>query len=204
MGKVVEDPTVEPFKKANGEGAISYYMKRSETLDLTQKALVGITLPLMGDILDSYNGFHGIETLVDVGGSSGITLQLIMQKYPNVQKGINFDLPDMVAWAPNIPAWIDDECFKATQNCYKALPVGGKLIVCDPVLPKLTNESQRTKSLLGGDIFIMTMYRTKGKHKTEEQFKELGISASFSHFHVVYVDPYMPIFTNELYVGFEV
>ncbi|CAL0319706.1 unnamed protein product [Lupinus luteus] len=189
LSTCVEDPTVEPFKKANGEGAISYYMKRPETLDLTHKALAGITVPLMRDILDSYNGFHGIETLVDVGGSSGVTLQLIMQKYPNVRKGINFDLPDM--WI--LLAWTDDECLKAMQNCYKALPMGGKLIVCDPVLPELTNENQRTKALLGGDIFIMTMYRTKGKHRTEEQFKELGISAGFSHFHAVYVDPYMPI-----------
>ncbi|XP_019430178.1 PREDICTED: caffeic acid 3-O-methyltransferase-like [Lupinus angustifolius] len=219
VGKTVEDPTIEPFKKANGEGAISYYTKRPETLDLTHKALAGISVPLMRDILDSYNGFHGIETLVDVGGSSGVTLQLIMQKYPNVRKGINFDLPDMVACAPNIPgvihvggdalesvpcgdaifmkwvllAWTDDECLKAMQNCYKALPVGGKLIACDPVLPELTNESQRTKALLGGDIFIMTMYRTKGKHRTEQQFKELGISAGFPHFRAVYVDPYMPI-----------
>ncbi|CAL0319705.1 unnamed protein product [Lupinus luteus] len=217
VGKAVEDPTIEPFMKANGEGAISYYMKRPETLDLTHKALAGITVSLMRDILDSYNGFHGIETLVDVGGSSGVTFQLIMQKYPNVRKGINFDLPDMVACTPNIPsvihvgrdalesvshvdaiimkwillAWTNDECLKAMQNCYKALPVGGKLIACDPVLLELTNESQRTK--VGGDIFIMTMYRTKGKHRTEEQFKELEISIGFSHFCNVYVDPYMPI-----------
>ncbi|CAL0319702.1 unnamed protein product [Lupinus luteus] len=109
VGKAVEDPTIEPFKKANGEGAISYYMKRPKTLDLTHKALDGITVPLMRDILDSYNGFHGIEILVDVGGSSGVTLQLIMQKYPKVRKGFNFDLRDM--WV--LLAWTNDECLKA-------------------------------------------------------------------------------------------
>jgi hypothetical protein len=89
--------------------------------------------------------------------------------------------------------WTDEECKKALQNCYKALPVNGKLIVCEPVLPELTDESQRTRALLGGDIFIMTMYRTKGKHRTEEQFKQLGISIGFLRFRAFYIDPYFPI-----------
>ncbi|OMO84176.1 beta-alanine n-methyltransferase related protein [Corchorus capsularis] len=27
------------------------------------------------------------------------------------------------------------------ENCYKALPVGGKLIACEPVLPKESDDS---------------------------------------------------------------
>ena len=76
-------------------------------------------------------------------------------------------------------AWTDDECKKVLQNCYKALPADGKLIACEPVLPELTDESQRTRALLGDDIFIMTMDRTKGKHRTEEQLRQLGIFAGF-------------------------
>lgn len=84
-------------------------------------------------------------------------------------------------------AWTDEECKKVLQNCYKALPVDGKMIVCEPVSPELTDESQRTRALLGGDIFIMTMYRTKGKHSTEEQFKQLGISTGFLRFRAFYI-----------------
>ncbi|XP_015945350.1 nicotinate N-methyltransferase 1 [Arachis duranensis] len=219
MEETVKDPTVEPFKKANGEGAISYYTKRPDVLKLAVKSLCGMSIPLMKDILDSYDGFQGVDTLVDVGGNNGISLRSIMEKYPNVRKGINFDLPDMVANAPQIPgvthvggdafesvpsgdaifikwvllAWTDEECKKVFQNCYKALPANGKVIACEPVAPEMTDESQRTRALLAGDIFIMTMYRTKGKHRTEQQFKELATSAGFSHFRAFYVDPYMAV-----------
>ncbi|OMO55056.1 beta-alanine n-methyltransferase related protein [Corchorus olitorius] len=36
------------------------------------------------------------------------------------------------------------------ENCYKALPVGGKLIACEPVLPKESNDSHQTRPLIDG------------------------------------------------------
>ncbi|RDX65397.1 Caffeic acid 3-O-methyltransferase, partial [Mucuna pruriens] len=219
VGEAVEDPTREPFVKANGESAIEYYTKRPDVMPLIYKSLSGMCVPFMREMLQVYDGFQGVETLVDVGGNSGVSLRMIMEKYPNVHKGINYDLPDMVATAPHIPgvthvggnafesvpsgdaifvrwaflAWTDEESKLVLQNCYKALPEEGKMIVCEPVLPELTDESHRTRALLGGDIFIMTMYRTKGKHRTEQQFKHLAMSAGFSRFRAFYVDPYMPV-----------
>lgn len=220
VGEAVEDPTKEPFVKANKESAIEYYTKRPEVMPLIYKALGGICVPFMREMLQVYDGFQGVETLVDVGGNTGISLRMIMEKYPNVRRGINYDLPDMVAGAPHIPgvthvggdalesvpsggdaifvkwvflAWTDEESMLALQNCYKALPENGKLIVCEPVLPEMTDESHRTRALLGGDIFIMTMYRTKGKHRTEQQFKHLGISAGFTRFRAFYVDSYYAV-----------
>ena len=89
--------------------------------------------------------------------------------------------------------WTDEECTQVFRNCYKALPADGKLIACEPMAPEVTDESQRTRALLGGDIFVMAMYRTKGKHRTEAQFKQLGIWAGFSRFRAFYVDPYMAV-----------
>nr|KYP40947.1 Quercetin 3-O-methyltransferase 1 [Cajanus cajan] len=89
--------------------------------------------------------------------------------------------------------WTDEESKLVLQNCYKALPDEGKIIVCEPVLPDLTDESHRTRALLSGDIFVMTMYRTKGKHRTEQQFKQLGLSAGFSRFRAFYIDSYFAV-----------
>ncbi|XP_027339230.1 caffeic acid 3-O-methyltransferase-like [Abrus precatorius] len=219
VGEAVVDPTTEPFVRASGESAIDYYTKRPNVMALIYKSLSGMSEPLMRELLQLYDGFHGVDTLVDVGGCNGVSLRMIMAKFPNVRSGINFDLPDMVANAPNIPgvthvggdaftsvpagdaifikwvllAWTDEECKVVMQNCHKALPVDGKLIVCEPVVPELTDDSRRTRALLGGDIFIMTMYRTKGKHRTEEQFKQLGISSGFPRFRAFYVDPSMAV-----------
>ncbi|XP_059462674.1 nicotinate N-methyltransferase 1-like [Corylus avellana] len=87
-----------------------------------------------------------------------------------------------------LTTWTDDEVKLIMENCYKALPVGGKMIVCEPVLPEKTDESQRTRALLEGDIFVMTIYRAKGKHRTEEEYRQLGHLAGFPHIQAFYID----------------
>ncbi|XP_020538225.1 flavone 3'-O-methyltransferase OMT1 isoform X1 [Jatropha curcas] len=215
--EAVVDPTTEPFVKANDEPAYAYYGKQPEMNGLMQKAMSGVSVPFMKAILNGYDGFQGMEKLVDVGGSAGDCLRMILKKYPNIREGINFDLPEVVAKAPNIPGvthvggdmfksipsadgifmkawqwvlttWTDEECKQIMENCYKALPVGGKLIACEPVLPKQSDDSHRTRALLEGDIFVMTIYRAKGKHRTAEEFKLLGQSVGFSHFQAFYID----------------
>lgn len=101
--EAVVDPTTEPFVKANGEPAYDYYGKKPEMNSLMQKAMSGVSVPFMKAILDGYDGFEGVKRLVDVGGSAGDCLRMILHKFPNVQEGINFDLPEVVARAPRIP-----------------------------------------------------------------------------------------------------
>ncbi|PON56158.1 O-methyltransferase COMT-type [Parasponia andersonii] len=212
--EAVVDPTTEPFAKANGEPAYDYYGKKPEMNGLMQKAMSGVSVPFMRSILEGYDGFEGVKTLVDVGGSAGDCLRMILRKHPNVLRGINFDLPEVVARAPRIPGvthvggdmfksipeadaifmkwvlttWTDDECKTIMENSFKALPEAGKLIACEPVLPNESDDSHRTRALLEGDIFVMTIYRAKGKHRTEEEFRELGLSAGFPHFRAIYID----------------
>lgn len=62
------------------------------------------------------------------------------------------------------------------------------MIVCEPVLPEQSDDSRRTRALLEGDIFVMTIYRTKGKHRTEEEYRQLGRLAGFPHFRALYID----------------
>lgn len=56
----------------------------------------------MKKILETYKGFEGLTSLVDVGGGIGATLKMIVSKYPNL-KGINFDLPHVIDDAPSHP-----------------------------------------------------------------------------------------------------
>ncbi|KAK9212113.1 hypothetical protein WN943_001494 [Citrus x changshan-huyou] len=216
--EAVLDPTIEPLVKVHGKPAYSYYGKMPEMNGLMRKAMSGVSVPFMTSVLDGYNGFKGVKRLVEVGGSAGDCLRMILQKHRFICEGMNFDLPEVVGEAPSIPGvthiggdmfksipatdaifmkwvlttWTDDECklimencykallaggellqgssgrrrtvtrlFPREENCYKALPTGGKLIACEPVLPDDSNESQRTRALLEGDIFVMTIYRAK-------------------------------------------
>ncbi|KAL0336940.1 UNVERIFIED_CONTAM: Caffeic acid 3-O-methyltransferase [Sesamum calycinum] len=70
--EAVLDPSSEPFVKVHGELPYSYYGKYPEMNLLMQKAMSGVSVPFMKAFLDGYDGFQGVETLVDVGGTQGI------------------------------------------------------------------------------------------------------------------------------------
>lgn len=115
--EAVLDPRCEPFVKANGEAAYAYYGNEPEMNDLMRKAMSGVSVPFMKAILDGYDGFRGVETLVDVGGSAGDCLRMILHKYPDVRRGINFDLPEVVAKAPPIPGQITLYGLRCSIRC---------------------------------------------------------------------------------------
>ncbi|KAI3763214.1 hypothetical protein L1987_53667 [Smallanthus sonchifolius] len=213
--EAVVDSSTEPFVKANGgETAYGIYGKKPEMNDLMQRAMSGVAVPFMKEVLDGYDGFNDVERLVDVGGSAGDCLRMIVQKHSHIKEGINFDLPEVVAKAPKIDGvthvggdmfnfvpkgdsifmkwvlttWTDEEVKQIMSNCFKAIPVGGKLIACEPVLPSHTDDTHRTRALLEGDIFVMTIYRAKGKHRTKEEYRELGNLAGFTSFRAIYID----------------
>lgn len=106
--EAVVDPSKEPFERANGEAAYDYYLKKPEMNELMLKAMSGVSVPFMKALLASYNGFQGVEKLVDVGGSGGDCLRMILHKYPSIKEAINFDLPQVVAKAPQIPGKFHD------------------------------------------------------------------------------------------------
>ncbi|KAK4428265.1 hypothetical protein Salat_1126100 [Sesamum alatum] len=84
------DPSSDPFVKVRGECLFSYYGKKPEMYLLMKKAMFGASVPFMKAFLDGYNGFPGVETVVDVGGSSGDCLRMIMSKYQSIKKRCDF------------------------------------------------------------------------------------------------------------------
>ena len=57
---------------------------------------------VMKVVLDLYDGFDGLTTLVDVGGGTGASLKMIISKHTSL-KGINFDLPHVIEEAITYP-----------------------------------------------------------------------------------------------------
>jgi len=81
----------------------AYYGKDREANEVMLWAMTCVSEPFMDALLDGYApGFHGVATLVDVGGSSGACLEMIMRRVGTITEGINFDLPNVVAAAPPI------------------------------------------------------------------------------------------------------
>ncbi|KAL6972196.1 nicotinamide N-methyltransferase [Sarracenia purpurea var. burkii] len=163
----------------------------------------------MKKILETYQGFEGLTTLVDVGGGTGATLNIIRSKYPSI-RGINFDLPHVIEDAPSyqgvehvggdmfvsVPKadaifmkwichdWSDEHCSKFLKNCYDALLDNGKVIVAEYILPVAPDTSLSTKNVFHMDV-IMLALTPGGKERTEKEFEDLAKGAGFEGFRVM-------------------
>ncbi|CAK7336424.1 unnamed protein product, partial [Dovyalis caffra] len=71
------------------------------------KAMANTSRTTMKKVLHTYKGFEGSTSLVDVGGGTGASLNMI-----NI-----------------LHNWDDEHCLKLLTNCCNALPKNGKVIV---------------------------------------------------------------------------
>ena len=92
----------EPFTNAHGMNQFEYMKSHPAFLATFKNMLTAASAKLMPLLLSNYHGFEGVRRLVDVGGSSGLTLAGIVQKYPHIH-AINFDLPEVVATNASLP-----------------------------------------------------------------------------------------------------
>lgn len=92
-----------------------------------------------------------------------------------------------------LTTWTDEECQTIMNNCYRALPAGGKVIACEPVLPEVSDDSRRSRALLEGDVFVMATYQAKGRERTEMEFKKMGLSCGFLNFRAIYLDHFYTV-----------
>ena len=95
------DADADLFKKIHGVTKYEYMEKDLKMNQIFNKSMVDLSVIHMNKILETYTGFEGISTLVDVGGGSGHNLKMIISKYPSI-KGINFDLPQVIENAPQL------------------------------------------------------------------------------------------------------
>ena len=91
-----------PFDKAHGMTAFEYAGMDPRFNEMLNAGMSENSTITMKKMLELYQGFDGVEALVDVGGGIGSLLNMIISKHPSI-RGINFDLPHVIANAPNIP-----------------------------------------------------------------------------------------------------
>lgn len=196
-----------PFNKAYGMTAFEYHGTDPRFNKVFNRGMSDHSTMSMKKILEDYKGFEGLNSIVDVGGGTGATVNMIVSKYPSI-KGINFDLPHVIGDAPAYPGvehvggdmfasvpkadaifmkwichdWSDEHCLKFLKNCYEALPANGKVIVAECILPEAPDTSLATKNTVHIDI-VMLAHNPGGKERTEKEFQALAKGAGFTGFH---------------------
>ena len=106
------------FKKAHGCEIWDLASQNPEFNRIFNDALACTAKIIMRAVVSHYKGgFDDVETLVDVGGGTGGNLAEIVKAYPHI-KGINFDLPHVVAAAPayNGVSHVGGNFFEAIPN----------------------------------------------------------------------------------------
>ncbi|KAI8003862.1 Flavone 3'-O-methyltransferase 1 [Camellia lanceoleosa] len=162
----------------------------------------------MKKILETYKGFEGLTSLVDVGGGIGTTLTVVVSKYPSI-KGINFDLPWVIQSAPSYPGiehaggdmltaipkadaimiknvlhnWKDEQCVRILKNCYKALPEKGKVLIIDIIMPEIPDSSVGDKYATQLDNIMLL--QPGGKERTKKELETLFKSSGFSNYQFI-------------------
>ncbi|KAI3732269.1 hypothetical protein L1987_63473 [Smallanthus sonchifolius] len=196
-----------PFNKAYGMSAFEYHGKDQRFNKVFNSGMFNHSTMTMKKIVDLYDGFSGLKTLVDVGGGIGASLNMITSKHTSL-KGINFDLPhviedaktyqgiehvggDMFESVPKGDAifmkwilhdWSDAHCLQILKNCYKSLPEDGKVIVAECILPEAPDSTTATQNVIHIDV-IMLAHNPGGKERTEKEFEALAKGAGFKGFH---------------------
>ena len=91
------------FEKAFGMKNYEYNKTDPRFNSLFNRAMSDKSKITMKKLVESYKGFEGLDTVVDVGGGTGALLATIVGKYPSIKKAINFDLPHVIQNAPTHP-----------------------------------------------------------------------------------------------------
>ncbi|BFG19062.1 hypothetical protein CerSpe_053360 [Prunus speciosa] len=198
-----------PFNRAYGMTAFEYPETDERFNRVFNQAMSNHTTLILKKIFDVYKGFEGLHVLVDVGGGIGVTLNLITTKYPHI-KGINFDLPHVLADAPSYPGvehvggdmfvsvpqgdaifmkwilhdWSDEHCLTLLKNCCKALPSSGKVIIVESILPDIPDSSVTSNIVCEQDLLMLTV-NPGGKERTKHEYEDLAVKSGFSSCEVI-------------------
>uniref|UniRef100_UPI003D30D82D PaOMT9 n=1 Tax=Phellodendron amurense TaxID=68554 RepID=UPI003D30D82D len=191
------------FHKVHGINFYDYLGTDSRLNEAFNIAMFSQSSIVMDKIIESYKGFDHVNQLVEVGGGLGITLSMIISKYPHI-KGINLELPHVIQDAPSYPGvkhvggdmferipegdtilmkWVfigfdDDQCLRLLRNCYNALPVDGKVLVIDTLLPEVPENSSASRETSNMEAIGLTLV-VQGKLRTKQELKALAIEAGF-------------------------
>nr|TKR75038.1 caffeic acid 3-O-methyltransferase 1-like [Populus alba] len=164
------------FQKAYGMSSMEYVKKDPRFGEVFSGFVKGFNPLFMKRILDIYDGFEGLTSLVDVGGGNGIE-HVAGDVFLTIPKGEAI----FMKWVSHF--WNDENFLKVLKNCYEALPDTGKLIVVEMVIPEIPGTSGADRSLLQNYLFVTNM-NPKRNERTEKEFERLAKGAGFSHLRV--------------------
>ncbi|CAL5002097.1 unnamed protein product [Urochloa decumbens] len=169
-----------------------------------------VLMDIMLKEVSSSDIFHGIKTLVDVGGGLGVAAMAIARAFPHIKCTV-LDLEQVISQAPSsdgsvefvtgdmfeyIPpadavflklifdCWDDEDSVKILRQCKRAIPgrdAGGKVIIVNCVLGSGPQDNVAMETQVLFDVYMM---RYGGAQREEHEWKKIFLEAGFSDYKI--------------------
>ncbi|XP_048327932.2 xanthohumol 4-O-methyltransferase-like [Ziziphus jujuba] len=206
------------FKKAHGREIWEFASHNPDFNTLFNDGMGCTARIVLRAIVSEYkDGFDHVGSLVDVGGGIGGAIAEIVKSYPHI-RGINFDLPHVIATAPVYPGvshvggdmfegipnadaifmksimhdWDDENCVKILRNCRKAIgEKNGKVIIVDIVVKSEGNEIFDEMGMVID--LLMLAHTTGGKERTEKEWKKILNDGGFTRYKIIKIQAILSI-----------
>lgn len=94
-----------PFDKVHGANTFEVPAVNERFNEIFNKSMVHHSTIVIKEVLNHYHEFDNLKRVVDVGGGLGVTINMIVSKYPHIQ-GVNYDLPHVIKHAPFYPGML--------------------------------------------------------------------------------------------------
>ncbi|XP_047338037.1 trans-resveratrol di-O-methyltransferase-like [Impatiens glandulifera] len=210
LGDWFKGEETTPFEIANGSTMWDYCDKDPVFNKKFNEAMASDSMMMSMVVGKSESVFCGINSVVDVGGGTGVVAKIILEAFPNM-KCIVFDLPhvvegliqtekmmfvggDMFQSFPSADAilfkcvlhnWSDENCVKILKKCREAIPSkdkGGKVIIIDMVVDEENDEFEITEAKLIFDMIMMVLLT--GRERNKKEWEKIFLEAGFSHYKI--------------------
>lgn len=196
------------FESIYGAPFFEYLARHSDDAAVFNAAMSS-SPKYLAAIVEAYD-FSKFGRIVDVGGGHGLLLAAILSANPHL-RGVLYDLPAVVAGASGlrqeptkqrceivggdffqgvppgadayvlkgiIHDWNDQAALKILKNCRQAISPNGTLLLVETVLSPATDPA-------GALMDMLMMVLTRGRERTEPEFRSLLEEAAFSMGHVI-------------------
>ncbi|GMI80560.1 N-acetylserotonin O-methyltransferase [Hibiscus trionum] len=215
LGTWFENNDRTPFDTAIGKAFWDYDFHDTKLGNDMYEGLAGDSRLVARVLVENCKGlFEGLNSLVDVGGSTGTMGRVIADAFPHLDCTV-FDQPQTVAGLQDsgnlkyvggnmfehVPAadavllkwvlcdWNDDECLKILKQCKNAVSggkEGGKVIIIDLVLTKNGKADDEASSLTETQLLfdMAAMVVMGGKEREEEEWAKLFSASGFSDYKI--------------------
>lgn len=195
------------FEHVHGTDLFSYLTAHPELGQVFNNAMAAVAGHLQRAAVEAHD-LSGTRQVVDIGGGTGQLISTILRRYPDM-RGVLFDLPDVVAKAPETLAaeGVLDRCETASGDYLAAVPAGADAYVISHVVHQLSDSEAITvlrniREVMdpagqvvvidpviptgdvphpGKSLDIVMMALTPGLDRTEAEFAALFQAAGLRH-----------------------